>query len=302
MARVRVQTPSSALKAKSNSPKFDDSPSRQLMLELERALGQVQIHEAELQRVYTYDRRLFQENLDLVDTRRAQEDVAALDAATSRHEAIRKEAEAELQRYYREVEEQERLRKQDEERRVQEQQARAKAEMEKKAKQEEERRAKIEREQAAARKVAEDRAKAEEADRRQRAEALAREQAAKDQKQKEEQEAAKASQMAAEQKAARERAAQTAAGPEHRVQSVARSSDVSSPGRVAQHQRYLEIHQNLKRFRKEFWAQCKQNPNLKSKVGDMRRAIKTSVGQLTEARGANKQPVRRYPCCPLIGG
>lgn len=271
------------------SPRFDDSPSRQLMLDLERALSQTQIHEAELHKVHTYDRRLFQENLDLLDTRRAQEDIAALDAATSRHETVRKEAEAELQRYYREVEKQERLKRQDDERRLREQQARAQAEAERKAKEEAERAARIEREQAAARKAAEDKFKAEEAERRKREDALAQERAEKERKQKEEQEQALWIQQAAE-----EKAAQTAAKAEQIIQPHGQSSTVSSSGNEAQHQRYLQIHQNLKRFRKEFWAQCKKDANLKSKVGDMRRAIRTSVGQLTETRGANKQPVRRF--------
>jgi membrane protein involved in colicin uptake len=297
MARVRVQTPSSALRTKSVSPKFDDSPSRQLMLDLERALGQAQIHETELQKVHIHDRRLFQENLDRVDTKKAREDVAALDAATSKHEIVRKEAEAELQRYYRELEEQERLKRKEEERRAQEQQTRAKAEAERKAKEEAERKARMEREHAAARKAAEEVSQAEEAERQNREEALAREKAEKERRQREEQEAAKASQQAAEEnfvreKAARETAAKTNAGPDQTIQPQVQSSTTRNAEIGTQHQRFLQIHQNLKIFRKDFWAQCKKDVNLKSKVGDMRRAIKTSVGQLTEAKGANRQPVR----------
>ncbi len=267
------------------------------MLDLERALNQTHIHESELQKVHTYDRRLFQEHLDLLDTRKAQEDVAALDAATSKHEAVRKDAEAELQRYYRAVEEQERLRRQEEERRLLEQQARARAEVERKAKEEAERKARVEIEQAAARKVAEDRARAEEDERRQREDALAKEKAEEKRKQKEEQEAAR---QPAEEKAARESAAQTTATSGQTIQLQGQPSTVASPEKKAQHQRYLQIHQNLKRFRKEFWAQCKRDPSLKSKVGDMRRAVKTSVGQLTEAKGANKQPVTVFAWWYLV--
>lgn len=292
MGRFRVETPSSTLRAKSTSPKFDDSPSRQLILDLERALNQVQIHEAELQKLYTYDRRLFQEKLDLLDTKKAQEDVSALVAATSRHETVRKEAEAELQQHYREVEEQERLKKQDEERRVLEQRAREKAEAERKAVEEATRKARIEREEATARKRAEDKAKAEEAERRRRDDALAREKAEKERKRKEEREKAKALEQALEEKTARESAAQAAAKTKQPLQLQGQSAPILSSGQEAQHQRYLHIHQHLKQFRKEFWAQCKKDTNLKPKVGDMRRAIKTSIGQLTEARGANKQPAR----------
>lgn len=286
------------------------------MRDLERALSQAQIHESELRKVHVYDRRVFQENLDRVETRKAQEDAAALDAATSRHETVRQEAEAELQRYYREVEEQERLRKQEEQRRAQEeqrrvqeeqrraqeQQAQAKAESERKAKEEAERKAKIEREQAAAKKVADEKAQAEEAKRRNREEAIARQQAEQQRNQKEDQEAKKAAQQASEHSAAREisareTAAETSAIAKPTVQPSGQSSAEVSAGGDAQHQRFLQIHQNLKTFRKEFWSQCKKDANLKSKVGDMRRAIKTSVGQLTEAKGANKQPVR-HPLSP----
>jgi nucleoporin GLE1 len=292
MARVQVQTPSSTLRTKSVSPTFDDSPSRQLMLDLERALAQAHIHEAELQKVHTYDQRLFQENLDQLDKKRTQQDVAALDAARSRHETVRKEAEAELQRYYREVEEQERLLRQEEERRVREQQARAKAEAERKAREDAERQARIERQKAAARKVAEDKAKAEEADRRKREDDLARKKAEQERKQKEEREIAKVKQQAAEQKVAQESAAQITAKAVQTTQSLGQTSTISNPRGEAEHRRYLQIHQNLKKFRREFWAQCKKDASLKSKVGDMRRAMKTSVGQLTEAKGANRLPVR----------
>jgi nucleoporin GLE1 len=308
MSRVRLQTPSTALRPKSMSPKFDDSPSRQLMLDLERALSQTQIHEAELHKVYNYQQRLFQENLDMLDRQRAQQDIAAIDAATSRHETVRKEAEAELHRYYEEVERQERLKREDEERRLREQRAQAKVEAERKAKAEAERKAKgeaeriarIEKEQAAARKAAEDKAKAEQAERQKREEALAQEKAEEEVKQKAEQQAeqekARLVLQAVEKKAADEKAAEAATQATTKDKQIVRaqgqSSTLSTHANEAQHQRYLQIHQNLKRFRKEFWAQCKKDANMKSKVGDMRRAIKTSVGQLTDTKGANRQPVR----------
>lgn len=269
------------------------------MLDLERALSQAQIHEIELHKVHIYGQRLFRERLDLIDAKRAQEDVAALDAAASRHETVRKEAEAELQIWCQEVEEQERLKREHEERRLREQQARARAEAERKAKLEAERQARIEREQAAAKKLAEEKAEAEEAERRKREDTLAQEKAEKERKQKEEQTLAEEKSQAAEE-AARQKAAQAAAQAERLKRSQGQSSAGSSPDTEASHQRYLQIHQNLKKFRKEFWAQCKKDANLKTKVGDMRRAIKTSVGQLTEAKGANKQPVRRFPRDGLI--
>lgn len=305
MARVRTQTPSNALRTKSASPGFDDSPSRQLMLDLERALNQAQIHETELQKVHVYDRRLFRENLDRLDTKKAQEDAAALTAATTRHETVRKEAEAELQRYYRELEEQDGLKKQEEERVAKEQHARAKAEAKRKSEEEAKRKARIEKEQAAARKAAEERAQAEEAENRKREETAAREKAEKERKQQVEQEVTIARQQAAEEQIAREQstrekkaqetASETIADrPEQTTRRPEQQHSTIIDEHETQHQRFLQIHQNLKKFRKDFWAQCKKDANLKSKVGDLRRAIKTSVGQLTEAKGANRQPVREF--------
>jgi nucleoporin GLE1 len=292
MARVRVQTPTNALRTKSASPKFDDSPSRQLMLDLERALCQVQIHGDELHKVHTHDRRLFQETLDLQDSRRAQQDFVALDTAKSRHESVRKEAEAELQRYYRELEEQERLKRVEEERRLREQRAREKAEAERKAREEAERKERIEREQAAARKAAEEKTRAEEADRRKREEDATREKAEQERRLKEVQESARARQQVADEKAARQRVQETAPQPAQSTVSQSQAPSVPNADAATLNSRYREIHRNLKKFRKDFWAECKKNSGLKSKVGDMRRAIKTSVGQLTEAKGANKIPVR----------
>ncbi|KXX77231.1 Nucleoporin GLE1 [Madurella mycetomatis] len=49
--------------------------------------------------------------------------------------------------------------------------------------------------------------------------------------------------------------------------------------------RYTEIHRNLKGLRKFMAEQCKANPALKARMGDMRREIRKSVGQLTVASG-----------------
>jgi nucleoporin GLE1 len=56
-------------------------------------------------------------------------------------------------------------------------------------------------------------------------------------------------------------------------------------------QQYLEIHSRLKKLRTFMTDQAKQNPELKKRMGEMRREIRKSVGQLTEGRGANRQPV-----------
>lgn len=49
--------------------------------------------------------------------------------------------------------------------------------------------------------------------------------------------------------------------------------------------RHAEIHKNLKALRKFMVDQAKTNPALKERMGDMRREIRKSVGQLTVASG-----------------
>lgn len=59
----------------------------------------------------------------------------------------------------------------------------------------------------------------------------------------------------------------------------------------AEHSRYLEIHRALKELRKFMTAQAKQNAQLKEVMGDMRREIRKSVGQLRDGKGANRVQV-----------
>lgn len=56
-------------------------------------------------------------------------------------------------------------------------------------------------------------------------------------------------------------------------------------------QRYLEIHQNLKRLRHFIIDNGKKDPALRKKTGEMRREIRKSVGQLTSGKGATTIPV-----------
>lgn len=49
--------------------------------------------------------------------------------------------------------------------------------------------------------------------------------------------------------------------------------------------RYAEIHKNLKILRKSMAEQAQTNPALKERMGDMRREIRKSVGQLTVSSG-----------------
>ncbi|KAI9820003.1 MAG: hypothetical protein M1827_006574 [Pycnora praestabilis] len=58
-------------------------------------------------------------------------------------------------------------------------------------------------------------------------------------------------------------------------------------------QQYVEIHKRLKQLRKFMVQQSKQNPNLKERMGDMRREIKKCLGQLTEGKGANQGSINK---------
>ena len=59
----------------------------------------------------------------------------------------------------------------------------------------------------------------------------------------------------------------------------------------AEHGRYLEIHRALKELRKYMTAQAKENAALKAAMGDMRREIRKSIGQLRDGKGANRTQV-----------
>ncbi|KAF7545576.1 hypothetical protein G7Z17_g9071 [Cylindrodendrum hubeiense] len=58
--------------------------------------------------------------------------------------------------------------------------------------------------------------------------------------------------------------------------------------------RYTQIHQELKKLRKELQAQSKvAGSPMKGKMGTSRREIRVSIGQLTSGRGANAQPIAK---------
>ncbi|EQB52173.1 GLE1-like protein [Colletotrichum gloeosporioides Cg-14] len=64
------------------------------------------------------------------------------------------------------------------------------------------------------------------------------------------------------------------------------------PAKSADADRYTEIHQALKKLRKDVEALSKQPGSpLKGKLGDMRRQIRKSIGQLTAGKGANAVPM-----------
>jgi nucleoporin GLE1 len=88
------------------------------------------------------------------------------------------------------------------------------------------------------------------------------------------------------------------------LSNAAQSNGSTSSPRVVQAQpqvsaqtppdRYTTIHKNLKELRKSMVEQAKTNRALKERMGDMRREIRKSVGQLTGGvPGVNRQQVCR---------
>jgi nucleoporin GLE1 len=260
-------------------------------------MGKMQLHTTELQKVRAFNRQSYYEGLEAWTQERTEADLAAIDAASARHEAVRRDAEAELRRYWEQREAEEARKRAEEERLEKERLAREKAEQERRDREEAERQLKIQREKeaAAAKKAAEEKAKAdaEEARRKEREETAARQKADQE----------KASREAAEKAAADQKARDDATAQQQQAaaqaQATAAKAQVAAggvaPELLADHKRYLDIHANLKRFRKEFMEHAKTDPRLKPLIGNMRRAIRTSVGQLTDSkeRGANSKPTQK---------
>lgn len=63
------------------------------------------------------------------------------------------------------------------------------------------------------------------------------------------------------------------------------SRSAAQPPPQTRPDKYAEIHKNLKMLRKFMADQAKTNPALKGRMGDMRREIRKSVGQLTVTLG-----------------
>ena len=279
-----TQTPKRLAQVPRHSPSNNDSPSRQLLKELERALNHFQIHETDIHKVRAFHRRSFIQDLDAHDLARTQADIALLDAATAKHEAIRRQAEDELQRHRQELEETERRKREEEARLAREKAAREKAERERKEREEAERKAKFERERVAKeRKAAEEKANAE-ADAKHKKEG--EEAAAKAKLDKEQAEKAEADKAAAERQKA-----QRQAQPKSTSTAQPTASGYLSLEFETLHKQYISIHRKLKDFRTSFLATLKRDERLrelKSKASEMRRGIRMSVGQLTDDRTKNK--------------
>ena len=267
-----------------------DSPSRQLLWEL----GQLAISTQEG----------FYAHLDRESHERERLHQQALAAATAKHESVRRTAE----QYWERLEEQikaDQIRRDEEEQRELETLRREKVEHEiAERKRVVERARTIELEE---KRIAEVKRLEEEAADRRKAE---RERQDAEAAKRQQEELEKAARQKDEAKAAEVRArdAATAAqkarpapvvkapppipAPAPRVQqSNPTTQSIRDTQLEAEHSRYLEIHSALKELRRFMTAQTKQNAQLKGAMGDMRREIRKSVGQLRDGKGANRVQV-----------
>ena len=267
-----------------------DSPSRQLLWEL----GQLAISTQEG----------FYAHLDRESHERETLHQQALAAATAKHENVRRTAEQyrerleeqiQAERRRREIEDQrelEKLRQEKVEREIEER--RREVERAKKVEIEEKKIAEVRRleeEAAARRKVEKERQDGEAAKRQE-------EERNKATRQKNEAAAAEARVKEAAVAARRARTESIREAPlpaPAPAPAIQQSTPIDPPIQdtqiEAEHSRYLEIHRALKELRKFMMAQAKQNPQLKGAMGDMRREIRKSVGQLRDGKGANRVQV-----------
>lgn len=267
-----------------------DSPSRQLLWEL----GQLAISTQEG----------FYAHLDRESHEREALHQQALAAATAKHESVRRTAEQYRERLEAQIQA-ERKRRDDEEAKGLEKLRREKVEQEIAERKREVERAKtIELEE---KRIAEVKRLEKEAADRKKAE---RERQDAETAKRQEEERKKAARQKDEAAAAEVRAREVAvAAQEARSAPVVQApAPISAPAppvqqstpttqpiqntqSEAEHSRYLEIHRALKELRKFMTAQAKQNAQLKGAMGDMRREIRKSVGQLRDGKGANKVQV-----------
>ncbi|KAK5631032.1 hypothetical protein RRF57_006747 [Xylaria bambusicola] len=64
-----------------------------------------------------------------------------------------------------------------------------------------------------------------------------------------------------------------------------------APASKPQVDQYVVIHQNLKKLRASLAEQAKTLPPLKARMGDMRRELRKSLGQIVAEKGANKKQI-----------
>ena len=263
---------------RSHSPRtrHSDSPSRQLHAELEETFAQLQLYESERQKLHAFNRKSVQDDLDARELAQAVAHKTEIDDAIAKHEIVRQQAIAVLEAHIRE-EEAKRRQQEEEDRRQKEEESRRKAEEQRKIKEEHERRAKEEKQKAeAARRAASEKAKAAEEERKRKE----REATAENERQARAKAEAEAKYLKEKEDAAKAAAAKAQPAPGQPT-SIPEHEPPWSAHPEIRHRHYLDIHKRLKTFRADFWKSSRNNPQLKPYAGDMRRALKTNINQLS---------------------
>ncbi|KAJ5628106.1 hypothetical protein N7490_010334 [Penicillium lividum] len=267
-----------------------DSPSKQLMDDLTRELQQAKIFDNDMRKVRAYERKTFYEKLDRLDREREEVHTAALDKVAAQHAQIGREAE-EILREHNRAEEEERRRKEEQARKERERIEREKAE---RLRLEQEEAARLEAAREAAREA--ERKTKEEQKKKAEEEAERARRAAQEQKEREERQ--QREKLEAENRAKEEEAkkAQEAAEEKARSQQQQKQQKFGgsslTPEEIIIQERYVALHKTLKEMRAWLRDFGKKEPVIKKAMGDMRRSITKSVGQLRDAKGVNKQQVR----------
>lgn len=250
--------------------------------DLERVLKAFELADAEWGRLHVQERRKHNENADSYENASATEHNIKIEQVANDREKVRREAEAVLQRFYREKEEE--RKRQEEEQRRQEDERRRKEE-ERKLREEEERlRLQREAEQRAER----ERQLAEEKQRLQKAEED-RKQAEQDRitREKEQQrlEQADKAQRAEQRRQADEENKKAQAARQQAAQQAADREANDSPNAI--HREYAVLYQNIKVWSNNYWEELRnaskahKNPSIKEEIGEARRLIKSEIGKLS---------------------
>lgn len=251
-------------------PRFDE-PTKQLVNDLIKELEQVKIFNADLKKVHAYERQCVYDNLDRADAELEAAHNEALDKAKALHDSVRAEAEATLKQW---------LRDEEEARRCQEEEARKEKERIEREKAE-----KLQREQQEAARLEAERKAQEEAKKKAAEEAERAQKAAQEEQERKKREELEKAE--AEKRKEAQQAEQKARALELEKIGAGRLTDQD----VRVQERYVALHKTLKELRQWLRDMGKENPEVKKVVGDMRRTIKKSVGQLRDGKGANREQV-----------
>lgn len=283
-----------------------DSPSRQLLIEF--------------QKLWNDQDRHLQQDLDDQIAQQARRHNEALAQASAEHDRVRKNAEIARERVELEIERERQRREAEEKDRLeQERQAKVAREAEERAKQ----RAVLERQQkehsaraAEEREIQAAKARLEEHERQKAADVEARDRQAAEEAARAREKAREAAANAAKAREEAQKAAQKAAqAPSSQPAAVPQVTPPSQPGpAISQvqpstastlppssdpihsefedlHKRYVGLHKQLKQMRQYVIVESKKIPALKTRLGDWRREISKSMGQLTSDKAQNRKPM-----------